>query len=104
MSYNHQTVGFEAFDTFIQALELLDVETKQWELPFKVYDVGYEQETKHLRAATFTHPKSNRKMVVEEYLLIEDQDCDGTSRVAIEVYEDCHRPNLEARRQVIESR
>jgi hypothetical protein len=33
-------------------------------------------------------------MICEEYLAVDDQDCDGASAVAIVVYEQGHRPEL----------
>lgn len=55
-----------------------------------------------LRICRFTTP-DGQKMVAEEYLAVDDQDCDGTSVVSIEVYPEGKRPDLESRVQVFEA-
>lgn len=55
-----------------------------------------------LRVGRFTIP-DGRKMVVEEYLAVDDRDCDGTSVIAIEVYPEGERPDLESQTQVFEA-
>ena len=102
MSYNHTTVGFEAFDAFIKSLRLQGIKPKVKETS-KVVDLGLEEDSRHLRTATFRRPGHKRVMVVEEYLAIQDNDCDGLSRVAIETYEDGKRPDLEKRLQVCDA-
>lgn len=97
MSYNHTTVGSEAFDAFMKALEVLNV-TVEVPAPSRTPDGTL------LRKAlftTYTRRRTPRDMVVEEYLSVDDRDCDGISRVAIEVYPRDNRPDLEARCQII---
>ena len=102
MSWNHTTVGFEKFDGFMQALQVSGVTPKIEELE-RAVDAGTFADLRHLRKATFRRKGRKRQMVVEEYLAINDCDCDGISAVDIEVYQKGHRPNLEALCQVLEA-
>ncbi len=103
MSYNHRTKGNEQFDAFVRALQLQGTRPEVEELE-KVVDIGGPYGNGgHLRKATFRLPGCDSGMVVEEYLSVEDQDCDGISRIAIEVYREEERPDLESRVQVLEA-
>ncbi len=174
MSWDHTTVGFERYESFIHALKLIGVsvaeELKSEEyvrgadtscMCYCGYDIGgldMERVHKHvqtvterltlapapvsteeelrsylkfdeglvndfikmgfgqtcpcctqtcghrqrLRVGRFTVP-DGRKMAVEEYLAVDDRDCDGTSVIAIEVYPEGERPDLESQTQVFEA-
>lgn len=102
MSYNHRTVGNEQFDAFLRALRLYGVKPKVEELETAVDIGGPFGPGGHLRKATFQLPGRKTVMVVEEYLSVNNQDCDGISQIAIEVYPKGKRPNLESRTQIIE--
>ena len=94
MSYNHTTRGGEAYKGFLKALEVLgiryDEDRTAEDQPRKAY----------FRARQPVDTGITRQLIVEEYLLIRDADCDGTDVVAIEVYEAGQRPDLEARTKV----
>lgn len=47
-----------------------------------------------LRVARWMDPATNRKLVCEEYLAVDDRGSHGASMVGIIVYEDGHRPEL----------
>lgn len=101
MSYNHRTEGSEQLDAFLHALQLLGIKPEVKELE-KTFDIGGYDDDKHMRKATFRLPGRKSKMVVEEYLSMDDHDCDGISRIAIEVYPESKRPDLESRVQVLD--
>lgn len=172
MSYDHTTVGFESYETFILSLKTLGIpyveESKSegyvrgWDgncmcyCGYDIHGLDLERVLKHmegtvgrppiatpdaleilrsyleldealakdfikmgfketcpcctgtcghrqsLRICRFTTP-DGQNMVAEEYLAVEDHDCDGQSRVAIEVYPEGKRPDLESRVQVFEA-
>ena len=102
MSYNHRTEGNEQFDAFVRALQLQGIKPEVEELE-KVVDIGGPfGDDGHLRKATFRLYGHKTAMVLEEYISVEDHDCDGISRIAIEVYLEGERPDLESRVQTIE--
>ncbi len=102
MSYDHRTEGNEQFDAFVRALELLGVKPEVEELE-KVVDIGGPYGPGgNLRKATFRRPRRKLVEVVEEYISVEDRGCDGVSRIAIEVYPEGERPDLESRVKVLE--
>ena len=95
MSWNHGTYGWEKYESFLQGLSVAGI----------AYTEGLKDEThsrgsdlygdghQHLRIARFTDA-AGKQMVCEEYLAIDDQDCDGSSQVDISVYEQGQRPEL----------
>lgn len=121
MSYDHRTEGFEAYEAFVNALKVAGVpytEEQKTESYVRGADLehacfcGYDYDpekpyetcpcdqgtcghVQRLRVARFT-TVSGKPMVVEEYLTVDDQDCDGTSIVGIAVYAEGERPELEA--------
>lgn len=74
----HTTVGADVFPTFIKALRAAGIRIIKEE---EIMD-------DHARG-------------VEEYVAVDNLDYEGVSRVAIEVYPDGERPNLESRCEVI---
>ncbi len=93
MSYNHTTVGFDEFDSFklnSQAWTWLEEEFGE---PF-IADYSDPDRKRRLRIAVFCDPSSHELMVAEEWLAVEDHDCDGTDVVKIAVYRLNHRPRL----------
>lgn len=91
MGYSHTTEGGSAFPAFLKALSLCGIK------PEKEYEGERVSDYGPLRKAIFRLPGQENSMVVEEYLAVYDPDCDGTSSVAIEVYPEGERPDLEAR-------
>lgn len=78
MSWNHQTIG-DGASGFLEALRIVGV-------PFEEGEHGY----------VFT-TLDGRQMVAEEYLSVDDGDCDGTSVCSYVVYELGQRPELYTR-------
>lgn len=100
MSWEHGTYGWERFESFLAAINLLGIKytvkeiKKHLKYPLYLGADLMEREQK-LRKATFT--VGSTKMVVEEYLAVKDYDCDGADEIKIEIYKDGKRPNLKAR-------
>lgn len=107
MSYDHRTVGFEEFDQLkLRSREWLEQEMGD----YFIMDYGahsaamcsycdpYEdllcEHSRRLRIAIFRDQGSDELMVAEEWLAVEDHDCDGTSVVKLAVYRLGHRPRL----------
>lgn len=131
MSWEHGTFGWEAYEAFVTGLRSADIsyaEEKKPEAYVRGQDLNcggchgycdYDLETEvhsgnlcpcckgtcghrqNLRIARWTTP-NGRKMVVEEYLAVEDHDCDGESSVDIAVYEKGQRPDLESRKEILD--
>ncbi len=95
MSWNHGTYGWEKYESFVQALDVLGIAYTE-EFKDEEYSRGsdlYGDGPQKLRIARFTDT-SERNMVCEEYLSVQDCDCDGSSQVAIAVYEQGQQPEL----------
>lgn len=99
MSYDHTTCCFEAFDAAIRTLRFLSIYPKVEHLDKQV-DVGFGDKVA-LRKATFRIPWNGEVKVVEEYLAVQDCDCDGTDLVEVAVYDEGKRPDLESLLKVI---
>lgn len=124
MSYDHRTEGFESYEAFTNALKVAGIqftEELQEEAHVRGADLehacwcGYDPEkpdetcpcdqgtcghVQRLRLARFT-TVGGKPMVVEEYLAVEDHDCDGTDVITITVYPEGEQPNLKT--QVLEA-
>lgn len=85
MSYSWTCEG-SGFSAFKQALELMGV-------PLEFIELERSEQAILFTAA------NGRRMVAEEYLSVDDGDCDGTSRYDFVVYREGQRPELE--REVI---
>lgn len=106
MSYDHRTEGNEQFDAFLRALQLVGIRPRVEELEKPVDIGGQFGPGGHLRKATFRIPdrrKGLELMAVEEYLSVDNPDCDGISRIAIEVYPEGKRPDLESRVEILKA-
>lgn len=107
----HTTVGFEAFDAFLRALNIIGTPVSTVN---ECEETGARTGGRRLRWTVFGAPHQTRKrsvrrplssmqlMIVEEYLAVDDRMHDGISRIAIEVYPTGQRPDLESRCEVIE--
>lgn len=125
MSWDHGTYGWEAYENFVFALKVAGTpvveERKEeayvrgsdlncggcngycnWDILAEKFDGelcaccrGTCDHKQNLRIGRFASLNGQR-MVVEEYLAVDDRDCDGGSIVAISVYEEGLRPNLVA--------
>lgn len=109
MSYDHRTVGFERFDSYLSALKATGTPVVEGESEEEVvtdfaehnctcewYPPDEEwpcQHKRRLRRVVFSN-SSKKLMVVEEWLEVEDYDCDGTDVVGIAVYPLGQRPKL----------
>jgi hypothetical protein len=78
MSWNHRTIG-SGVSAFLEALRIVGVPIEEGE-----------------HGIVFTTP-DGRQMVAEEYLSVDDGDCDGTSEYSCVVYELGQRPMLYTR-------
>lgn len=110
MSWDHQFIGFSAFEGFVKELqekgEAVSVENKadsfirgraqdcgcdcppRDEMEFGGVCEHCKQSCDHyqpLRRAEY-RSGSGRRMVVEEYLLFDDHDCDGESIIALSIH------------------
>lgn len=123
MSWDHGTYGWEAYESFVATLALAGIqvtEERKEEAYVRGQDMNcgscggncdFDSETEehtgerceccrgvcghkqNLRIGRFVD-SDGRRMVVEEYLAIDDRDCDGRSLIAISLYEEGHRLNL----------
>ncbi len=94
MSWDHGTFGWESYEAVTNALTAMGLsfeETLQDMSRSRGHDRSAEPQ--RLRVATFTGP-NGKVMVAEEYLAVDDGDCDGQSRVDVSVYEQGNRPQL----------
>ncbi|MBI2639336.1 MAG: hypothetical protein HYW90_00375 [Candidatus Sungbacteria bacterium] len=94
----HITTDFEAFDGFMRGLRAAWIQIVSEEETLDP-EPGIEK----LRKATFiaTPPRREpQRMVVEEYVAIDDKNPIGVSRVDIAVYSEGKRPDLENRRRI----
>ena len=91
MSYTHTAGGWESYEAVTKTLKSLGI-TYQEKLRDKVLSRGHAG-SQNLRVATFTAP-NGKVMVAEEYLAVDDGDCDGQSRVDVSVFEQGNRPQL----------
>lgn len=94
MSWSHQTVGWDKFEAFVLALRkagIVVLEEEKAEVLTRGFDL--DDRKAHLRIAYFK-TKRGKRMVVEEWLQVEDRDCDGTSVVDIAIYAYGRRPSL----------
>ena len=101
MGWDHRTVG----DEYEQAIKLFCrlgihfVELKkEWRVGGEVYEDSHP-----IRKAAFVHPRTGQHMLLEEYVGVRDYDCDGVTRLAVEVYPVGRRPDLESRTQELEA-
>lgn len=106
MSYDHRTVGFSEYDSFLYFSDATDwLEEERGEYIITDYcahnchctHISDEEVCPHmqrLRIAVFRDPISQEIMVAEEWLAVEDRDCDGTDVVKLAVYRLGHRPRL----------
>lgn len=103
MSWEHGTYGWEAIEQLVHVLGVLrldcSVEERESGL-FRGPDIAEVKQ--NFRIIRFASHMPNKRWVVEEYLEIDDRDCDGKSKVRYEIYEEGHRPDLEGRLQVLE--
>jgi len=110
MGYDHRTIGWDDFDSFKYFHEgpdwleeehgepiitdyCLHNSTCVWDDPFQEKRRPCEH-MQRLRIAVFKDDSSNQLMVAEEWLAIEDRDCDGIDVVKLAVYRLGHRPRL----------
>lgn len=118
MSWNHRTVGFERMDSLLELLGLLE-HPHTVELKNERYARGldadccyYDQDgnpdescpfcrgkcdhPQRLRIVRFTAKIGGTPLpyVAEEWLRIDDKDCDGTSAVDVALYPEGMRPAL----------
>lgn len=93
MGWDHRTVGdeYNAVVTLFARLGIHYVELeKEWRKGHPVWEDGQP-----IRKAAFVHPLTGKHMLIEEYVATRDFDCDGVTRLGIEVYPVGQRPNLE---------
>lgn len=96
MSWDHGTYGFETFEELVKALPALGATSIVEHLSEESYVRGsdaYSDSTQALRTATFVTCQG-LKQVIEEYLSVDDGDCDGSSRISVAIYPDGERPIL----------
>ncbi len=94
MSWDHGTYGWEEFDGFFNALVLLGVAnavTSHGPTRSVGYDFGPTE--RQLRQVTFVG-SDGVSMTCREYLIVDDGDCDGRSRVGIAVFVTANPPVL----------
>jgi hypothetical protein len=94
MGWDHGTYGWESYEAVVNGFKTLGIsveETFQELSRSRGRDNGRHRV--NLRMATFSAP-DGKAMVVEEYLALDDGDCDGMSRVDAVVYEQGNRPEL----------
>jgi len=106
MGYDHRTVGFDEYDSFrffYEGQEWLEEEIGEPIITdFYRYWLARNRDPENqgngylqrLRIAIFRDESSNQLMVAEEWLAVEDRDCDGTDVVKLAVYRLGHRPRL----------
>ncbi|MCX6744774.1 MAG: hypothetical protein NTX82_04585 [Candidatus Parcubacteria bacterium] len=101
MSYNHEYRGWEQYEQYCNGLRLQGISVQEdhpGELEFQgrvAYERGpkYHSHPQRLRMAHFT-TKEGSRMVVEEWLAVDDQDCDGRSIIGLLVYPENLRPMM----------
>lgn len=95
MSWDHRTIGFEAMDAVLEMLKLTSI---QHVIILKDEHVktGYDYEMKpKVRLRKVVISDQNHKVkIAEEYLAIDDRDCDGTSCVKTALYPKGRKPRL----------
>jgi len=116
MSYNKGVFGQGKYDSVIRVLNLLGISYAEEKLEAKYplgmyidcscvcYCVdegkcdcckgvcGHGSMMQNLRRATIT--LNDHKMVIEEYLAVQTQDCDGDDEIGLAVYLEGERPEL----------
>ena len=102
MSWNHGTYGFDRYEKFVQALDTIGIkyeETLKDEVFIRGADFGcccveeICEHKQHLRIAKFKNTEG-LIMFAEEWLSVDDHDCDGASQIDLAVYEEGNRPEL----------
>lgn len=99
MSWDHGTYGWEQYEEILSALRQREIAYVE-ELKDAEYSRGadLDEERQRLRIARFVNHDSEsvgEAMVVEEYLAVEDNDCDGRNLVGIVIYKEFgQKPNL----------
>ncbi len=94
MSWDHGTYGWERYDGILSALRQRSIPYVE-ELKDEEYSRGadLDEERQYLRIARFTNT-DKKSMIVEEYLAVEDNDCDGRNLVDVVIYEEGCKPNF----------
>lgn len=94
MSWDHGTFGWDRYDDILSALWQRKISHVE-ELKDESYSRGadLDEERQNLRIARFMNT-DGKSMVMEEYLAVEDNDCDGRSLVGVVIYEEGHKPDL----------
>ena len=94
MSWDHGTYGWEQYESILSALRQRGIAYEEGpESASYSRGADVDGESQKLRAARFTNT-DGKSMIVEEYLAVEDNDCDGRDLVGIMVYEEGQKPNL----------
>lgn len=101
MGWDHRTVGDE-YNTALALFERLGIHYvelhREWRTGHHIWEDGCR-----IRKVAFVHPRTGQHMLLEEYVGVRDYDCDGVTRLGIEVYPVGHRPDLESRTQELEA-
>ena len=99
MSWDHGTYGWEQYEDILSALRQRGIPYVE-ELKDASYSRGADlnygvsnSEKQNLRIARFTNT-DGKSMVMEEYLVVGDYDCDGRSLIGIVIYEAGFKPNF----------
>ncbi len=94
MSWDHGTYGWEQYEDVLSALRQRDIPYVE-ELKATSYFHGadLDEVRQNLRIARFVNT-DKKSMVMEEYLAVEDCDCDGRNLIGIAIYEEGHKPDL----------
>jgi hypothetical protein len=115
MSWNHYTTGWDVFDKQVETLKKLynarfpgaededdldkALDWQEYTTPCKVKTLYYpsdlDGEPRNLRLVRFVEPDTGVRWTLEEWLAVDDRDCDGTSRVTTTLYQEGQRPVLE---------
>ncbi len=103
MGYDHIYLGWHQFSQYCNGLKTLGIEIKILNSTVRIpqgIHKDYEDDRKEtpntrkkLRKASYLTPEGT-KMIVEEWLAVDWQDCDGISVIGLLVYQEGFRPNV----------